>query len=99
MMLKNSFLMMFAKLPLCLLSLLCSAAPLIIVWAIGFAPVLYGFVLAYIAIGFGNSALVVTLFNCYIFDELVNKKQFPEAYRKGLFKGQQVNPTDEGFQE
>ena len=96
--LKNSFLMMFAKLPLNLLSLVTTIAPFIIVWVIGFAPVLYGFTLAYVGIGFGNSILVISLINCYIFDELVNKKQFPEAYRKGLFNGE-VNPTDEGFQK
>ncbi len=96
--LKNAFLMVFARLPICLLSLLCTITPFIIVWVIGFAPVLYAFVLVYIGIGFGNSALLVALFNCYIFDELVNKKQFPEAYRKGLFSGE-VNPVDEGFQK
>jgi hypothetical protein len=95
--LKNSFLMVFAKLPINLLSLVTTAAPLIIVWAIGYAPVLYAFALAYVAILFGNSALVVALFNCYVFDELVNKKQFPEAYRKGLFDGGQENIVDEGF--
>ena len=96
--LKNAFLMVFARLPICLLSLITTIAPFIIVWQIGFAPVLYAFALAYVAIGFGNSALVVALFNCYIFDELVNKKQFPEAYRQGLFSGE-VNPVDEGFQK
>ncbi len=95
--LKNSFLMMFGKLPINLLSLLCTAAPFIVVWAIGYAPVLYAFALAYVALLFGNSALVVSLFNCYVFDELVNKKQFPEAYRKGLFSGGQGNVADEGF--
>ncbi len=95
--LKNSFLMTFGKLPINLLSLLCTAAPFIIVWTIGYAPVLYGFALAYVAILFGNSALVVALFDCYVFDELVNKKQFPEAYRKGLFDGGQENVVDEGF--
>lgn len=97
MLLKNSFLMMFGKLPINLLSLLCTAAPFIVVWAIGYAPVLYAFALAYVAILFGNSALVVALFNCYVFDELVNKKQFPEAYRKGLFSGGQKTVVDEGF--
>ncbi len=95
--LKNAFLMMLTKLPYCLLSLLVTAAPIIIVWFIGYTPVLFGFYLLYIAIGFGNSALLVSLINLYIYDELVNKKQFPEAYRQGLFDSKEVK--DEGFKE
>ncbi|MCR4561847.1 MAG: hypothetical protein K5694_01380 [Bacilli bacterium] len=94
---KNSFLMVFAKLPLCLFSAICTIAPFIVVWIIGFAPVLYAVTLVYVAIGFGNSALVVALINCHIFDELVNKKQFPEAYRLGLFSEGEVK--DEGFEK
>ena len=99
MLIKNSFLLLFAKLPLCLLSLVCTISPFIIAWIIGFAPVLYAFALVYIAIGFGNSILLSSLINFYIFDELINKKQFPESYRKGLFNGEKTNPIDEGFQE
>ncbi len=95
--LKNAFLMVFARLPLCLLSLITTIAPFIIVWVIGFAPVLYAVSLIYVAIGFGNSALVVALINLYIFDELVNKKQFKDAYRQGLFDNKNVNPEDEGY--
>lgn len=96
MIIKNSFLMTFAKLPWNLLSLLVTITPFIIAWYIGFAPVLYAFVLVYVAIGFGNSVLVVSLINAYIFDELVNKKQFVEAYRRGLFSSSN-SPSDEGF--
>ncbi len=99
MILKNSFLMMFSHLPLCLLSLVCTIIPYIVVWVIGYAPILYAFTLVYTAIGFGNSSLVVALINCYIFDETVNKKQFPEAYRQGLFSGEHANPVDEGFNQ
>ncbi len=95
--LKNSFLMVFTRLPLCLLSLITTIMPYIIVWVIGYAPILYTFTLIYIAIGFGNSALVVALFNIYIFDELVNKKQFKDAYRQGLFNNKNKNSEDEGF--
>lgn len=95
--LKNAFLMVFARLPFCLLSLITTIAPFIIVWVIGFAPVLYAVSLIYVAIGFGNSALVVALINLYIFDELVNKKQFKDAYRQGLFDNKNVNPEDEGY--
>lgn len=95
--LKNAFLMVFSKFPLCVLSLLCTVAPGIIVLEIGFAPVTFAFLIIYICLGFAHCVHVISLFNLYIFDECVNKRQFPEAYRKGLFQGEQVQPIDEGF--
>ncbi|MCR5491670.1 MAG: hypothetical protein K6F32_06050 [Bacilli bacterium] len=94
---KSSFLMLFSKLPLCLLDLLATAGPFLIAWIIGFAPMVYAVGLAYVAIGFGNGALLISLFNCHIFDETVNKTQFPEAYRKGLFAGGETE-EDGGFE-
>ncbi len=97
MLLKSSFLLTFARFPHLLLSLICSVAPLIVTVTIGYVPVLFAAMVIYIAIGFGHSTLLISLINFYIFDELINKRQFPEAYRKGLFSGEQVQPIDEGF--
>ncbi len=97
MLMKSSFLICFARLPYMALSLLSSVTIFIVIWVIGYAPVLYAVFMIYIIIGFGHSALVISLFNFYCFDEIINKKQFPEAYRKGLFAGEQVQPIDEGF--
>ena len=97
MLIKSSFLLTFARFPHLLLSLILSISPLIVVIVIGYVPVLFAFMLIYIVIGFGHSILMITLMNLYIFDELINKRQFPEAYRKGLFSGEQVQPIDEGF--
>lgn len=97
MLLKSSLLLTFAKLPYLVLSLLCSISPLIIVWVIGYVPLLFGTLLFYIVIGFGNAVLVTVIFNLYIFDEMINKKQFPDRYREGLFAGEEIHPVDEGF--
>lgn len=97
MLFKNAFLMSFSRFPIVLLSTICSISPIIIVWVIGYVPVLFAMMVLYIVIGFGNAALVTCIFNLYIFDELVNKRQFPDRYREGLFAGEQVQPIDEGF--
>lgn len=97
MLLKSAFLITFAKLPYLVLSLLCSVSPLIIVWMIGYVPLLFGVLLFYIAIGFGNATLVTVIVNLYIFDEVINKHQFPDRYREGLFAGAEIHPIDEGF--
>ncbi|OQC11190.1 MAG: hypothetical protein BWX74_00310 [Tenericutes bacterium ADurb.Bin087] len=97
MLLKSSFVITFAKLPYLLLSVLCSISPLIIAWIIGYVPLLFAILLLYIVIGFGNAILVSIIFNLYLFDELINKKQFPDRYREGLFSGEDIHPIDEGF--
>lgn len=97
MLFKNAFLMSFSRFPIVLLSTICTISPIIIVWVIGYVPVLFAMMVLYIVIGFGNAALVTCIFNLYIFDELVNKRQFPDRYREGLFAGEQVQPIDEGF--
>ncbi len=97
MLFKNAFLMTFSRFPIVLLSAIFTISPIIIVWVIGYVPVLFAMMVLYIVIGFGNAALVTCVFNLYIFDELVNKRQFPDRYREGLFAGEQVQPIDEGF--
>ena len=97
MLIKSSFLLTFARFPHLLLSLVCTISPLIVTVTIGYVPVLFAAMLLYVMIGFGHSTLLISLINFYIFDELINKRQFPEAYRKGLFAGEQVQPIDEGF--
>jgi len=94
---KNMFLVMFSRLPYCLLALVCGVGPFILVWAIGYVPVLFGFLIIYICLGFGHSALLTAITTIYNFDECINKRQFPDRYREGLFEGEQVQPIDEGF--
>lgn len=98
-MIKNAFLMFVVKLPFVLLMLICSIIPLVVCYMIPVALVYYIAILVYIAIGFGNAALVISLFSLYIFDETVNKKQFPEIYRKGLYNQKESELIDEGFND
>ncbi|HHT66782.1 MAG TPA: hypothetical protein GX010_00935 [Erysipelotrichaceae bacterium] len=96
---KNSLLMFISRLPYALLLLITSIAPLVVCYMIDLNIVQYIAWLVYICIGFGHCVLVISLFSLYIFDETVNKKQFPEIYRKGLFNGEDVSFVDEGFKD
>lgn len=98
-MIKNSFLMFISKFPFALLMLICSIGPLVICYMIPIPLVTYISILIYIGIGFGNAALTITLFSSYIFDECVNKNQFPEIYKKGLYNQQETSMVDMGFKD
>lgn len=41
--------------------------------------------LVYICLGLGHSVLLISLFQHYAMDKYINKTQFPEIYRKGLY--------------
>jgi len=96
---KNSFLVFISQLPNVCLSLICSLIPLVIIYFINIGLVQYIGWLVYICIGFGHSVLTIVIFNLYILDETVNKKQFKEIYRKGLFDSTSQEIVDEGFKD
>ncbi|MCF0107393.1 MAG: hypothetical protein HUJ59_00045 [Bacilli bacterium] len=94
---KNSFLIFISNLPLVLFELLITFAPLAVTYFIGNGIAdLICFVI-YMGIGFGNSMLVIILINSHIFDRVINKTQYPEIYRKGLFNKDEEKEFDEGF--
>jgi len=86
--LKNSFLFAFAKLPTITGIVLITYLPLFVVHFFGITLLNAIIIAVYIIIGFGNSVLVTTLYAHHCFDESVNKKSFPEIYRKGLYNGE-----------
>lgn len=82
---KNAMIMAFAKLPKMILVLLGSYLPLRIVWYFQSAAASAVVMVVYMLLGVGHAILVTTLFCQSCFDELVNRTQFPELYRKGLY--------------
>lgn len=82
---KNSFLLAFSALPKTILSIILSYLPLFVILFLSNNTLILVIIAIYMTIGFGNAALVTTLFCHSTLDELVNKKNFPEIYRKGLY--------------
>lgn len=85
MIIKTSFFFACSRLFKGLLVALLTFLPLIIVPFFGNQIADYILILLYIFLGFSNATLIVTLFCEDSFDALVNKKQFPSIYKKGLF--------------
>lgn len=82
---KNSFLFACNKLPVITGVLIITFLPLVIVPFFGSTVATAVVVLLYAVIGFGNAVLVCTLYCQSCFDKLVNEKNFPSLFRKGLF--------------
>lgn len=82
---KNAMLMTFVKLPKLLGVLLVSFLPLRIVWYFQSTAASAVVMILYMLLGWGHSILVTTLFCHRCFDELVNRSQYPQLYRKGLY--------------
>ena len=82
---KNSFLFTFSRLWKISGVLIITFIPLLIVSL--FQSLIAAFIIyfAYIFIGFGYAVLFTTLYCHSVFDEMVNKTQFPSIYRKGLY--------------
>ncbi len=85
---KNSFLFACNKLPVITGVLIITFVPLIIVSFFGSTAATAVVVLLYAIIGFGNAVLVCTLYCQSCFDRLVNEKEFPEIFRKGLYSAE-----------
>lgn len=90
---KNSFKLTFGTLPRTLVMLIASFAPIfliLLVWQWSWA---YIFVITAMAlIGCGYTVLMMTLHCHYVYDKYVNKTQFPQIYRKGLFTASEGQP-------
>lgn len=89
--LKNSVILVFGSLPLTVVSMLGAMLPLILIMLFMFFQSLAVLILlstALAVVGFGYSVLLITLRCHSIFDKNVNKKNFPEIYRRGLFDGE-----------
>ena len=80
---KNSFLFTFSRLWKISGVLIITFIPLLIVSL--FQSLIAAFIIyfAYIFIGFGYAVLFTTLYCHSVFDEMVNKTQYPSIYRKG----------------
>lgn len=90
---KNSFKLAFGTLPRTLLMLVVSFAPvllILLVWQWSWAYIIAITVLA--LIGCGYTILMCTLHCHYVYDKYVNKTQFPQIYRKGLFIASEGQP-------
>ncbi|MFA7032003.1 MAG: hypothetical protein WC201_00315 [Bacilli bacterium] len=98
-MIKNALLIVITRIPYILLSITGSVLLFIICYLIPTNIALYISIFAYAFIGLGHSVLFVSIIDIYLFDELVNKKQYPEIYRKGLFDATNEDITDEGFKK
>ena len=94
---KNSFLVFISQLPIACLSLIFSILPLVVVYFFNITLMNFIAWLIYICLGFGHSVLTIVIFNLYMLDESVNKRQFKEIYRKGLFDSSNDVVVDEGF--
>lgn len=94
---KNSFLVFISQLPIACLSLICSILPLVVAYFFNITLMNFIAWLIYICLGFGHSVLTIVIFNLYMLDESVNKRQFKEIYRKGLFDSSNDVVVDEGF--
>ena len=82
---KNSFLFTFSRLWKISGILLITFFPLLIVSLFQSLIVAFIIYFIYIFIGFGYCVLFTTLYCHSVFDEMVNKTQFPSIYRKGLY--------------
>ena len=96
-MLKNALLIVVVRIPYILLAIAGSVLLFILCYFIPTNIGLYISIFLYAFIGLGHSVLFVSLIDIYLFDELVNKKQYPEIYRKGLFNSADEEIIDEGF--
>ncbi len=83
--LKNAVLLSLSNLPLILLSVLCSSALLVCAFFIPVPLAKFIIIGLYCLFGFGNGVLIVSIIDLYVFDETINKNQYPEIYRKSLF--------------
>ena len=82
---KNSFLFTFSRLWKISGVLIITFIPLLIVSLFQSLIVAFIIYFIYIFIGFGYCVLFTTLYCHSVFDEMVNKTQFPSIYRKGLY--------------
>lgn len=80
-----------------LLTVLCSFFPLILIPYFGIQILTYITMLLYIFLGFSNGVFLSLLYAEDSFDVLVNKKQFPSIYRKGLFQAPSSYLKDDDF--
>lgn len=89
----NSFKLVFGTLPRTLVMLVVAFAPvglIGLVWQWSWAYIILITVMA--LIGCGYTVLMTTLHCHYVYDKYVNKKQFPQIYRRGLFIASEGQP-------
>lgn len=91
---KNSFLLTFSALPKTVLAIILSYLPLFVILFLSNNTLVLVIVAIYMTIGFGNAVLITTLFCHGTLDELVNMKNYPEIYRKGLYDENDTEITD-----
>ncbi len=91
---KNSFLLAFSALPKAFIAIVLSYLPMFVMLFLSNNTLVLVIIAIYMTIGFGNATLITTLFCHSALDELVNKKNFPEIYRKGLYDKNDAEITD-----
>lgn len=82
---KNAVLFTFAELPKIAGIMAVTYLPLVLCFWVSSVIVVSIGLFIYLVIGFGNAVLVTTLYCQSCFDRMVNKRFYPELYRKGLF--------------
>ncbi len=85
---KNSIVLVFGSLPLTTAALIGALSPLLAIMLFMFFQSVIVLILlstALAVVGFGFSVLLITLRCHTVFDKCVNKENFPEIYRRGLF--------------
>ena len=85
---KNSFMLTLGSLPLTLAALIGALAPVLLLLLFAVlqtVPVLVILSTALALVGFGYAILLFTLHCHGVFDRHVNKRDFPEIYRRGLY--------------
>ena len=88
---QNSFLLTLGSLPRTFLALIGVLLPVLLILLFMFLSsilVLTILSTALALVGFGYAVLLFTLHCHYVFDKHVNKTNFPEIYRKGLYDGE-----------
>lgn len=88
---KNSMLLTLGSFPMTVLTLLGVLLPLLLLLLFMYLQIIVLLIIlstAMVLIGFGYSVLMFTLHCHNVFDRHVNKQNFPDIYRKGLYDGE-----------
>lgn len=87
----NSFLLAFAKLPQTVLAIAAGYLPFFVAKLVNNDIVTLVIVAVYASIGFAHGTMITTLYCHSALDQLVNKRLYPQIYRKGLYDDEQLS--------